>query len=1196
MSPTRALALLSAVIFWFAGSAAEAQIGITPIAAQTIPSGKTLVVPIAAADTTGSARSYTVSVNHLVVSSTTGGGINAVIRTGDPHLILGVSYTTGTGGSDAVVQTGTMEFQLLREYAPVTTQFITGLTEAGFYSPTTGTGGTTDYVDFHRVDPGFVIQAGDHANNGIGGPGFSYPDEYSNALIFSATAGQIAMAHTGSGIEFGGAPITTSTTVLTGTTVITGTDGMGNPILTATTVLTGTTEITGTTSTTATEGSNGSEFFITLSNAHRDVLDYGYTIFGQMLRGYDTLATLSDTNEIDLTYNAALSETSSPVFPVQITSATVTQNNTDAVLLLSATGLCSGTITVTASSPGGGMAMQSFAVASTSDDTNDPPFIQPPLPDITAPNGTVKVPIPATDLQLDLLRHGYSPILPSTGTTITSGTYPIVSIPVVSNTDNVIAGIIDHWNVTPTGPFEQGVGTSQGVRIFHIGAGDKPIVGALASFPPIATGSNGTLTLPASASTPLAVFISTNPRNNASSFTASVNWGDSTVAAGTILKDGIDRYKVIARHTYTDPGEFPVVVDIADPGGARLHLTGTANVSGSTAGLGIAGNEIFHTGAALSNVVLATLSGAGAITPAAFSATINWGDGALSAGTVVKAPGPGGLLRVLGSHTYQYPQTYTVSTIVSSTSGSTVSTWAEAHVTGFTAPQIYPPFPQAHLAQVWSSIIPATDAINLGGTDSGGNPYAGVITGTDGNLYGTTVNGGADRFGTAYQLTTTGSLNTLYTFTGGNDGAFPYAPVIQGTDGNFYGTTETDGSNGAGTVYQLTSSGTLNTLYSFTGNSDGGNPFAGLITGTDGLFYGTTSQGGIHDQGAIYTVDTTGSLNTIFSFSSEPDGANPYAPLVQGTDGNFYGTTIAGGTNGFGTIFSINSSGGLNFVHPMNGSTDGASPYAALIEGTNGNFYGTAETGGSNGNGTVFEMTASGTVATLTTLYAFTGGTDGGNPYTALTAGTDGNLYGTTSAGGQYGFGTIFSITTSGSLNTLYSFTGAADGANPRGTLLSGSAGSFYGTAVNGGSGAFGTVFQFTPPSSLNTVYAFTSGTTFQVGIDFSVSIVNSGTLPIYNPSHAPYPASFSVYLGSGQAPDPGQQFSQNGKTTFNIPELAPGANVTFPFHQYGSTDDRMKLPLGLTSGTMPITGVVTYTDPVGDYDGSAKTYSPGSF
>jgi uncharacterized repeat protein (TIGR03803 family) len=1137
-----------------------------------------------------------------------------------------------------------MEFQLLREFSPITTNYISGLAAGGFYNPTTSGTNPTHYVPFHRIVPGFVIQGGDPTGTGTGGPGFSFADEFSSALIFSATAGQLAMAHSGSGIQFGGALITTATTVQTGT------DSMGNPVLSATTV------VTGTTSTTATQGTDGSQFFVTLSSDRTD-LDFGYTIFGQLLRGYDTLAGIAGTPLVtdtasgivqtgtDSMGNPILSDTtiitgttSTPVNPVDITSATVTQNNTDAVLLLSATGLCSGTITVTASSPGGGATSQAFSVIATTDTFNDPPFLEP-VPNSTAPNGAAKVTLSGTDLQLDLLRYGYFPVLPAFGQTsestpsstealvyydFTSGTSPTLDIPLVSNTDNTIAAGLDQWNPTPRGPYnpeqvdtsdntetaQPGLLTSAGVRIFHIGVGDKPITGALTPIPPMPSGTTGALTVPASASTPLALFISTNPKDTASSFTATVNWGDSHLATGSIVKDGIDRYALLARHTYTTPGEFPIVVDIADPGGARLHLTGTANVSGSASPIALAGNEIFHTGATLTNVLVATLSGASALNPTAYTAQINWGDGVLTPGDIVTAPH--GALRILGSHTYQYPQTYTVSTTVTGASGVIASAWAEAHITGFTAPQVFPPFPQAHLAQVWSQIVTSSNAIDTGGANSGGNPYAGVITGTDGNLYGATVNGGANRFGTAYQLTTTGSLNTLYSFTGGNDGAFPYAAVVQGTDGNFYGTTETDGSNGAGTVYQLSASGTFNPLYSFSGGDDGGNPYAGLVTGTDGLFYGTTSQGGVNAGntafGTIFTISSTGSFNTIASFNSNADGATPHAPLLLGADGNFYGAAIAGGANGDGTIFSVTPGGSFNWVHSMNGGTDGAAPYAALIQGTNGAFYGTAETDGSNGHGTVFEVTASGTVATLTTLYSFTGDADGGNPYSALTAGTDGLLYGATSAGGAYGFGTIFSITTSGSFNTLYSFTGGNDGADPHGTLLSGTGGAFYGTAVNGGSGGFGTVYQFSPPATVDALYAFTSGTTFQIALDFSVAIVNSGTLPIYNPTHTKYPATFSVYISSGEPPILGQQFSQNGQSVFNIPELQPGQNVIFNFHQFGSTDNRLTLPLGVSPDTLSVTstssvivngsvtGVVNYHDPVGDYDGSAKTYSPESF
>jgi uncharacterized repeat protein (TIGR03803 family) len=789
------------------------------------------------------------------------------------------------------------------------------------------------------------------------------------------------------------------------------------------------------------------------------------------------------------------------------------------------------------------------------------------------------------------LRYGFANILPSTSESITSGTDPVVSIPLVSNTDNTIAAILDQWNPNPVGPYDSSAGVegSQGVRVFHIGAGDKAITGSLAAIP---AGAKGELKVPASASTPLAVFSTGNPKDTAASFTATVNWGDSTVAAGTVVKDGGDKYKLIATHTYTDAGEFPVVVDIADPGGAHLHLTGTANVSGSASGIEISGREILHKGADLKNEVVATFKDVGATEKADdYTAEINWGDGAVSAGKV--SGSPGGEFHVSGSHTYQYPETYTISTSVTAGAGYSGSVWEEAHITDFTAPQVFPPFPQAHLAQVWSVIRTSTDTLNIGGTNSGGNPYAGLTTGTDGNLYGTTVYGGADRVGTVYQVTASGSVNTLYSFTGGSDGSYPYAAVVQGTDGNFYGTAESAGSEGDGEVYKITTSGSLTPLYGFDNGTDGGEPYAALINGTNGLLYGTTSMGGATNQGSIYVISDSGSFSAIASLSGS-NGEYPHAPLVLGTDGNFYGTAIAGGTNNLGAVFSVTSSGSFNFVYSLNGTTNGAAPYAALVEGTDGNFYGTAEIDGTNGSGTVFQITTSGS---FTPLYSFTGGADGGNPYAALTAGTDGLLYGTTSAGGAYGYGTIFNITTTGSLTTLYSFTGGNDGADPQGTLLSGSAGSFYGTTVNGGAGGFGSIFQFSPPASFNTVYAFTSGTSFQISLDCSVTIINSGTLPVYNPTRIQDPATFSVYLGSGVFPDPGQLLTQSGtNASYGIPDLQPGQSVTFPFFQYGSSDNRMKLPVGVAPTGVPVTGVVTYTDPVGDYDGAVRTYSPLSF
>ena len=322
----------------------------------------------------------------------------------------------------------------------------------------------------------------------------------------------------------------------------------------------------------------------------------------------------------------------------------------------------------------------------------------------------------------------------------------------------------------------------------------------------------------------------------------------------------------------------------------------------------------------------------------------------------------------------------------------------------------------------------------------------------------------------------TATLTTLYSFDN-TDGRNPYAGLVQAMNGDLYGTTwagNHDGNNYSGTVFQTTSSGTLMTLYYFcseTNCADGELPYAGLVQGTDGNFYGTTQAGGLDAScdgytgcGTIFKIAPSGSLTTLYTFcqtSPCTDGTDPYAALVQGTDGNFYGTTEASGANSAGTVFQITPSGTLTTLYPFCPQTncpDGANPYAALVQGTDGSFYGTTEGGGANGDGVVFKITPTGT---MTTLHSFAG-TDGAHPQAGLVQGTDGNLYGTTNAGGaQQGgcaaevrCGTIFKITPSGEFTSLYSFcsqTGCPDGQVPNAALVQGSDGNFYGTTEQGG-------------------------------------------------------------------------------------------------------------------------------------------------
>jgi uncharacterized repeat protein (TIGR03803 family) len=352
----------------------------------------------------------------------------------------------------------------------------------------------------------------------------------------------------------------------------------------------------------------------------------------------------------------------------------------------------------------------------------------------------------------------------------------------------------------------------------------------------------------------------------------------------------------------------------------------------------------------------------------------------------------------------------------------------------------------------------------FGVSDSGNAPF-GLVQGGDGNFYGTTERGGTHGAGTIFKINASGSLTYLYSFIGGNDGDGPNA-LVQGRDGNFYGTTSYGGTNGRGTVFKISASGSLTSLYSFTGGftgrNDGNHPFA-LVQGSDGNFYGTTLAGGsTNNAGTVFKISASGSLATLYTFNGGNDGGLPNA-LVQGSDGNFYGTTGSGGTNRVGIVFKISPSGSLIFLYTFTGGNDGSDP-SALVQGGDGNFYGTTSGGGTNGQGTVFKISTSGS---LTSLYSFTGGNDGSGP-SALVQGSDGNFYGTTGGGGTgtINGGTVFKISASGSLTSLNSFNGGS-------ALVQGSDGNFYGMASGGGAAGYGTIFKINSSGSLTSLYSF---------------------------------------------------------------------------------------------------------------------------
>ncbi len=255
----------------------------------------------------------------------------------------------------------------------------------------------------------------------------------------------------------------------------------------------------------------------------------------------------------------------------------------------------------------------------------------------------------------------------------------------------------------------------------------------------------------------------------------------------------------------------------------------------------------------------------------------------------------------------------------------------------------------------------------------GASPYAGLVQATDGDLYGTTWGGGAKNAGTVFKITPAGILTTLYSFcsqTNCTDGAEAEAGLFQAANGDLYGTTFYGGSHNHGTVFRITPTGTLTTLYSFCSQSgcpDGVDPTAGLVQAANGDLYGTTQLGGANSYGGtVFKITPSGTLTTLYSFCSQgsypncPDGAQPFAGLRQAADGDLYGTTQFGGANSYGgTVFKITSSGTLTTLYSFcsqSGCPDGTGPYPGLVQDTNGDFYGTTFSGGSAGDGTVFRL------------------------------------------------------------------------------------------------------------------------------------------------------------------------------------------------------------------------------------------------
>jgi len=320
-----------------------------------------------------------------------------------------------------------------------------------------------------------------------------------------------------------------------------------------------------------------------------------------------------------------------------------------------------------------------------------------------------------------------------------------------------------------------------------------------------------------------------------------------------------------------------------------------------------------------------------------------------------------------------------------------------------------------------------------GAGGDGANPYAGLVQDASGELYGTTYGGGASGYGTVFMLDQTGKETVLYSFTGsGGDGANPYAGLLQDASGNLYGTTYYGGHGGAGcrhrkptgcgTVFELDTTGKETVLYAFPGTGlHGANPYAGLIQDTKGNLWGTTVYGGRGcphrkppgcDSGTVFKVDKTGKETVVHTFpGTGNDGAFPYAGLLLDATGNLWGTTVGAGGWSDGVVFEMTKSGKeLQVWNPW--GQYGTNPYAGLVQDAAGNLYGTNAGGGAYGYGVVFTIYTNCSWECYAVLHSFAGApSDGATPYAGLVWDAKGNLYGTTYAGGAYGYGVVFELT-----------------------------------------------------------------------------------------------------------------------------------------------------------------------------------------
>jgi uncharacterized repeat protein (TIGR03803 family) len=422
--------------------------------------------------------------------------------------------------------------------------------------------------------------------------------------------------------------------------------------------------------------------------------------------------------------------------------------------------------------------------------------------------------------------------------------------------------------------------------------------------------------------------------------------------------------------------------------------------------------------------------------------------------------------------------------------------------------------------------------VSFNGTNGSDSAYVDLVQGIDGDLYGTTQFGGAYNQGTVFKIDSAGNLTTLWSFckdSGCPDGNRPAAGLTIVTGGNLYGTTYYGGAHGAGTVFKITPAGALTTVHSFCGQPigsncvDGSNPDAPLLLAADGNLYGTTvlggngGCGGCHGGGIAFKFSLSGVFTKIHDFCTATctDYGNPSNSLMQAADGNFYGEIYGRYAYYAGNIFRMTPAGKVTLIYTfckLANCTDGVFPSGGLVQGANGSLYGTTAGGGQYNDGEFFEITTTGT---LTVQHSFANATGnlGLNSNSGVILGFDGNFYGVTYQGGTgncvFACGTVFSLTPTGSLTTLYSLDGNPDGTGPWG-LVQDTNGTFYGTTLSGGGSNAGTVYTLA-----DGLGPFVKLVTTHGKVGTTVDILGQGLTGTSKVAFDGVPATFNIVSGT---------------------------------------------------------------------------------